>query len=121
MEKILTILKSKIHRATVTDANTEYQGSISIDERLMEQSDILPYEQVHVCDVNNGKRFVTYAIPGEKGQICVNGAAAKLVNVGDIVIILTYQQINASSEELASYHPKVVMVDSQNVAKEIRV
>jgi aspartate 1-decarboxylase len=106
------MLKSKIHRATVTGADINYEGSISIDTRLMEAADILPYEQVQVLNVNNGARFETYAIKGEKGEICLNGAAARLAVKGDIVIILTYQHIK--DEDLQSYHPKLVYVDSQN-------
>src|SRR5688572_33310703 len=80
------MMKSKIHRATVTDANLNYVGSISIDTRLMEQADILEWEQVTVVDINNGARFETYCIPGEPGQMCLNGAAARLVQPGDKII-----------------------------------
>ena len=106
------MLKSKIHRATVTDANLNYEGSITIDRNLMKAADILPYEQVHVVDVNNGARLVTYAIEGESGEICLNGAAARLVNKGDIVIILSYT--NVMESELKDYHPTLVYVDSKN-------
>jgi aspartate 1-decarboxylase len=106
------MLKSKIHRATVTDANINYEGSITIDRKLMQAANILPYEQVHVLDVNNGSRLATYAIEGESGEICLNGAAARLVNKGDIVIILTYADYQ--EEELKNYHPKLVYVDSKN-------
>jgi len=106
------MLKSKIHRATVTDANINYEGSITIDRKLMQAANILPYEQVHVLDVNNGSRLTTYAIEGESGEICLNGAAARLVNKGDIVIILTYADY--LEEELKNYHPKLVYVDSKN-------
>lgn len=106
------MLKSKIHRATVTDCNVNYEGSITIDRHLMQVADILPYEQVHVLDVNNGARLVTYAIEGETGEICLNGAAARLVSKGDIVIVLTYQ--NVADSELNNYHPKLVYVDSKN-------
>jgi len=106
------MLKSKIHRATVTDANINYEGSISIDRKLMQAANILPYEQVHVLDVNNGSRLTTYAIEGESGEICLNGAAARLVNKGDIVIILTYADYQ--EEELQDYHPKLVYVDNKN-------
>src|SRR5512137_1084778 len=88
-----TMLKSKIHRAHVTDANVNYEGSITIDRKLMEAADILPYEQVDVVNVNNGARFTTYAIVGEQGEICINGAAARLAVRGDIVIIISYQQM----------------------------
>ena len=84
------MLKSKIHRATVTDANLNYEGSITIDRNLMKAADILPYEQVHVVDVNNGARLVTYAIEGESSEICLNGAAARLVNKGDIAVSYTH-------------------------------
>ncbi len=106
------MLKSKIHRATVTDANLNYEGSITIDRKLMEAADILPYEQVHVVDINNGNRLVTYAIEGESGEICLNGAAARLVHKGDIVIILAYT--NVAENELRDFHPRLVYVDSKN-------
>ena len=106
------MLKSKIHRATVTDANIDYEGSITIDKKLMEAADILPYEQVHVLSINNGQRFTTYAIEGEKGEICLNGAAALLAKKGDIVIILTYATL--SEEEARALKPKVVFVDAKN-------
>ena len=106
------MLKSKIHRATVTDANLNYEGSITIDRNLMKAADILPYEQVHVVDVNNGNRLVTYAIEGESGEICLNGAAARLVHKGDIVIILAYT--NVMENELHDFHPTLVYVDAKN-------
>jgi aspartate 1-decarboxylase len=106
------MLKSKIHRATVTDANLNYEGSITIDRNLMKAADILPYEQVHVVDVNNGSRLVTYAIEGESGEICLNGAAARLVNKGDIVIILSYT--NVEDADLHDFHPTLVYVDVKN-------
>ena len=106
------MLKSKIHRATVTDANLNYEGSITIDRKLMQAADILPYEQVHVVDVNNGNRLVTYAIEGESGEICLNGAAARLVHKGDIVIILAYT--NVMENELHDFHPTLVYVDAKN-------
>jgi aspartate 1-decarboxylase len=108
------MLKSKIHRAHVTDANIDYEGSITIDRKLMAEADILPYEQVHVLNVNNGVRFSTYAIEGKEGsgEICLNGAAARLAVKGDIVIILTYCDV---SEEAAHNHqPRVVHVDAKN-------
>ncbi|MCX7912085.1 MAG: aspartate 1-decarboxylase [Dehalococcoidales bacterium] len=109
-----TMLKSKIHRARVTDANIDYEGSITIDRELMARADILPYEQVHVLNVNNGARFTTYAIEGEAGSgvICLNGAAARLAVKGDIVIILTYTQV--PEEEARNYQPKIVHVDEKN-------
>jgi aspartate 1-decarboxylase len=109
-----TMLKSKIHRATVTEANVDYEGSITIDKDLMEASDILPYEQVHVLDVDNGARLETYVIEGERGSgvICMNGAAARLIREGDKVIIISYQTV--SEADAVSVDPKVVFVDSKN-------
>lgn len=109
-----TMLKSKIHRATVTDANIDYEGSITIDRKLMEAADIIPYEQVHVLNINNGARFSTYAIEGEagSGEICLNGAAARLAVRGDLVIILTYTQV--PEEATKNYRPKIVYVDAKN-------
>ncbi|UCD08173.1 MAG: aspartate 1-decarboxylase [Dehalococcoidales bacterium] len=106
------MLKSKIHRATVTGADIDYEGSITIDTRLMKAADILPFEHVHVLNLNNGVRFETYAIEGEKGEICLNGAAARLAIKGDMVIILTYQQME--EEEAQTYTPKLVHVDKNN-------
>ena len=111
------MLKSKIHRARVTDANINYEGSITVDKKLLREADILPYEQVHVLNVNNGARFTTYAIEGEegKGDICLNGAAARLAVKGDIVIILTYTQV--AEEDLKTFHPKVVHVNENNQSR----
>ena len=108
------MMKSKIHRARVTEANINYEGSITIDSRLMKAADIVPYEQVHVLNVNNGARFTTYAIEGPEGRgdICLNGAAARLGMKGDIVIIITYTQM--SEADLVNYHPRVVHVDEHN-------
>ena len=106
------MLRSKIHRASVTDANLNYVGSISIDTRLMEAAGILPYEQLAIVDVDNGARFETYAIKGGPGEICLNGAAARLVSVGDKVILLTYADYDES--ELASHAPLIVHVDEKN-------
>ena len=116
-----TMLKSKIHRATVTDTNIDYEGSLTIDPVLMKAADILPYEQVHVLNLNNGQRFTTYAIEGRSGsgEICVNGAAARLVSKNDIVIILSYSLVN--EKDLASHSPKVVHVDAHNKVSHIRV
>jgi aspartate 1-decarboxylase len=113
-----TMLKGKIHRARVTDANVNYEGSISIDRKLMEAADILPYEQVDVVNVNNGARFTTYAIEGEKGEICINGAAARLAVRGDIVIILSYRQV--TDEEARQSSPRLVYVDADNVIVETK-
>ena len=92
---IRTMLKSKIHRATVTGADINYEGSVTLDPVLMETADILPYEQVQVLDINNGNRLTTYAIEGDRGagEVIINGAAARLVSVGDVVIILTYRDM----------------------------
>jgi len=113
-----TMLKGKIHRARVTDANIDYEGSISIDKKLMEEADILPYEQVHVLNVNNGARFETYAIEGASGEICINGAAARLASIGDTVIILSYCHVE--DEEARSLAPKLVYVDGKNAIIETK-
>ena len=109
-----TICKSKIHRATVTDANVEYPGSLTLDADLMKAADLLPYEQVHVVDVTNGARLVTYCIEGAPGSgtVCVNGAAARLVAPGDKVILIAYAQLAPS--EVESFSPKIVTVDERN-------
>lgn len=109
-----TMLRGKIHRATVTRADLEYVGSISIDTDLMEAAGIVEWEQVHVLDVTNGARLTTYAIeaPAGSGEICVNGAAAHLVNPGDLVIILNYEGV--PTEQLHEHHPRLVHVDSAN-------
>ncbi|MDA8358619.1 MAG: aspartate 1-decarboxylase [Actinomycetota bacterium] len=106
------MMKSKIHRATVTSANLNYVGSVSIDTELMALADILPYEQVAVLDIDNGARFETYAIEGGPGEICLNGAAARLVAPGDRVILITYADY--TREELDVYVPRVVHVDRSN-------
>jgi len=108
------MMKSKIHRATVTGANLNYVGSISLDTELMALADILPYEQVAVLDIDNGARFETYAIEGERGQICLNGAAARLVAPGDKVIIITYADYDDA--ELEGFEPTIVHVDANNTA-----
>ncbi|HUE58904.1 MAG TPA: aspartate 1-decarboxylase [Acidimicrobiales bacterium] len=108
------MLKSKIHRATVTEADLNYIGSISLDPELMAAADILEHEQVAVLDIDNGARFETYAIPGQPGQVCLNGAAARLVHVGDKVIVLTYADYEAA--ELEGHAPTVVHVDQWNKA-----
>jgi len=115
-----TMLKSKIHRARVTEANLNYEGSITIDQLLMEAADILPYEKVAVLDVDNGSRLETYAIEGEPGSgtICINGAAARLVSQGDRVIILSYT--NVDEAEARCWHPTLVYVNSQNVIRETK-
>jgi aspartate 1-decarboxylase len=112
------MLKSKIHRARVTEANIDYEGSITIDRKLMAAADILPFEQVHVLDVNNGSRFTTYAIEGETGEICINGAAARLAMRGDTVIILTYKDV--PEEQTLTHCPTLVYVDADNKIKGIK-
>ena len=111
---ILEMLKSKIHRATVTQAELNYVGSITIDESLMEAAGIYEYEKVQIADVDNGARFETYVIAGEAGSgiICLNGAAARMVSAGDKVIIMSYAQM--SPEEVKEYSPKVVFVNEKN-------
>jgi len=110
----LTAFKSKIHRARVTEANLNYEGSVTLDSDLMEAADILPHEQVQVLNVMNGERFDTYAIRGPRGSgvVCLNGPAARLAHVGDLVIILTYAEMER--EELLRHTPQVVMVDERN-------
>jgi len=110
----LTMLKSKIHRATVTEADVDYVGSITIDANLMEEANILEYEQVQVVDVNNGARFETYTIKGEPGSgiICLNGAAALCSNVGDKIIIMCYAKM--TPEEAKTNKPTVLFVDDNN-------
>ncbi len=107
-------MKSKIHRATVTEANLNYVGSITIDESLMEAADLLENEKVQIVNNNNGARLETYVIPGPRGSgvICLNGAAARLVQPGDVVIIISYAVI--SQEELSSHKPTIVFVDEKN-------
>ena len=109
-----TMLKSKIHRATVTEANLQYEGSITIDKDLIEAADMLPFEQVHVLDIDNGSRLETYVIEGERGsgEICINGAAARLVTAGDKVIIISYQTI--SEADALNLVPKLVYVNEKN-------
>ncbi|MEA2271681.1 MAG: aspartate 1-decarboxylase [Solirubrobacteraceae bacterium] len=108
------MLKSKIHRATVTGSDLHYVGSITIDAELLEEADILEHEQVHVVDVDNGARFETYTIAGPRGsgEITINGAAARLVHTGDTVIVISYAQYDP--DELASYRPRVVHVNKSN-------
>lgn len=108
------MMKSKIHRATVTEANLQYVGSVTIDTALMEATDILPNEKVQIVNNNNGARFETYVIPGERnsGTICLNGSAARQVQVGDHVIIISYAVL--TDEAAHQYNPKVVFVDDEN-------
>jgi aspartate 1-decarboxylase len=111
------MLGAKIHRATVTQADLHYEGSVTIDRTLLEASGILPHEQVHVWNVTRGTRFTTYALEGapDSGIICINGAAAHLAGVGDLVIITTFVTVN--DEELRTYQPRVILVDGQNRIK----
>ena len=110
----ITMLKSKIHRATVTEANIDYVGSITIDADLLDEANILEYEKVQIVDVNNGSRFETYTIKGERGSgiICLNGAAALCSNVGDKVIIMAYAEM--TPEEARENKPTVLFVDDEN-------
>lgn len=109
------MLKSKIHRATVTDANLEYEGSISIDPKLCAAADLVEFEKVDVYDCTNGNRLHTYVIWGKDGEICLNGAAAHLVDIGDLVIIGSY--IDVEEADIDSFKPKLVMVDADNRIK----
>lgn len=113
-----TMCKSKIHRATVTDANLAYEGSITLDPVLMEAADLLAYEHVHVVDIDNGARFETYVIRGDEdsGDVVLNGAAARLVQPGDKVIIMSYAEYEES--ELDEFEPKVIFVDGENRIRE---
>lgn len=115
-----TMLKSKIHRARVTDCNIDYEGSVTIDSNLLKAADILPYERVEILNVHNGARFSTYAIEGNagSGDVCLNGAAARLANRDDVVIILTYHEV--PSDEAAQVKPRMVYVDSLNRIKSTR-
>ena len=115
-----TILKSKIHRARITDSNLNYEGSLSIDPKLMEEADILPFEKVDVVNINNGHRFTTYAIKGKEnsGEITLNGGAARLGEIDDLVIIITYTSL--PDEEIVHHHPIVILVDENNNIKSIQ-
>lgn len=117
---IRTLLKSKIHRATVTDANVAYEGSITVDKHLMEAADLVPYEQVHVFNVTNGHRFYTYVIEGRRGSgvICTNGAAAHLARDGDSIIIASFASYDEN--EVSKHNPKLVYVDGENKIAKIK-
>lgn len=112
------MFKSKIHRARITQADLYYEGSLTVDEELMEAADLLPYEKVAIVNINNGERFETYLIKGERGSrtICLNGAAARKAAVGDQVIIISYTTL--SDEEARTYKPTIVLVDDDNNIKE---
>ncbi len=114
------MLKSKIHRATITEANLNYEGSFTIDLDILEEAGILPYEKVAVVNINNGERMETYTIPGERGkkEFCLNGAAARKGAPGDLVIAMTYA--NYSEEELKSYKPTIILLDGENNIKSIK-
>lgn len=114
------MLKSKIHRCTVTQADLHYEGSVTIDRLLLEAADIAPFEEVHCWNVTRGTRFATYAIEGkpDSGVICINGAAAHLVNPGDLMILATFTTLE--EKEVAGYQPKVVFVDDRNRVRELR-
>ena len=114
------MLNSKIHRATITDTSIDYEGSITIDERLMKEANMLPFEQVRIYNISNGERFETYTLPGKdgSGEICVNGAAARKVSKGDLIIIVSYLIMN--EEEAGRHKPMCILVDSNNKkAKEL--
>lgn len=117
---LLNLMKSKIHCATVTEANLAYMGSITIDEALMEAAHILPHERVQVVDNNNGARLETYVIKGARGSgvVCLNGAAARCVQPGDIVIIMSYAMM--TEEEARTHTPIVVIADEKNQPREVR-
>ncbi len=114
----LSMLKCKIHRATVTDADLNYEGSVSIDPQLVKASGLLVNERVDIYNVNNGARFSTYVIHGKKGEICLNGAAARHVQKGDLVIICAY--CGLTEQEARAHKPNVVFVDSKNKVKLIK-
>ncbi len=111
---IRRMLKSKIHRATVTEADLNYEGSVTVDEQLMQAASLVEYEQVDVLDITNGNRLTTYVIKGEPGSgtICLNGAAARLVHVGDLVIIVSYADYH--EDEIPDHEPIVIVVDENN-------
>jgi len=116
---VRTICKSKIHGATVTEANLQYTGSVTLDPLLMRAADLVPYEQVHVLNLNTGARFETYCLEGRPGSgvVCLNGAAARLAVVGDKVIVISYAQV--PDEELAQATPKVVFLDEHNHVRHV--
>jgi aspartate 1-decarboxylase len=108
------MFKSKIHRATVTQSDVDYEGSLTVDSNLLKAADILPYEEIHVWNISRGTRFRTYALPGEAGSgvVCVNGAGAHLVHVGDLVIVATFTEMDDTAAR--SHRPRVVLVDGKN-------
>lgn len=116
---IRTMYKSKIHRATLTDADLHYEGSATVDSDLLDAADILPYEKVQIVNVNNGNRLETYVIEGERGggEICLNGAAARLGQPGDVVIIISYADV--ADAEARQWEPKTILVDEHNKIKSV--
>jgi aspartate 1-decarboxylase len=114
----VTMLKAKIHRATVTDADLNYEGSVSIDPKLVEAAGLREFERVEIYNCNNGERFATYVIFGKDGEICLNGAAARLVHKGDLVIIAAYAQYD--DKEAATHKPNLVFVDENNRMKTLK-
>lgn len=114
----ITLLKCKIHRATVTDADLNYEGSISIDPKLVEAAGLREFEKVEIYNCNNGNRFATYVIFGKDGEICLNGAAARLVHKGDLVIIAAYASMD--EKEAQTHKPNLVFVDANNRIKELK-
>ena len=116
---IRTLCKSKLHRALVTEANVNYAGSVTLDTHLMKAADLRPYEQVHIVDVDNGVRLVTYCIegPAGSGTVCINGAAARLISAGDHVIIISYAQL--TDQEAERFRPTVVLLDARNRVRDI--
>ncbi|ADN01188.1 aspartate 1-decarboxylase [Spirochaeta thermophila] len=113
----IEVLKSKIHRAVVTETRLDYEGSISVDPELYRAAGMFPHEKVDVFNLNNGARFTTYLIDGRPGEICINGAAARLAQPGDLVIIVSYAHL--TPEEASSWQPTVVLVDDRNTVKEV--
>jgi aspartate 1-decarboxylase len=114
-----TVCRSKLHGATVTEANVHYTGSLTLDAHLMSAADLAPYEQVHVVDIDNGARIVTYCIegPAGSGTVCVNGAAARLIPAGDRIIVISYAQVTPA--ELEGLSPKIVLLDRQNRIRDV--
>ncbi len=110
---LINILKSKIHRATVTGSDLNYEGSIAIDTELMKSANLNEFEKVEIYNINNGQRFSTYVIKGKAGEVALNGAAARLVQKGDLIIITCFVMID--EKELNKHHPKIVLVDDKNV------
>jgi aspartate 1-decarboxylase len=115
------MLKSKIHRATVTEADVNYEGSLTLDTRLLEEADIIAFEEVHVWNITRGTRFRTYAMVGEPGSgvVCANGAAALLVEPGDLIIIATFTTLD--NEEARTFQPRIVFVDERNRIKSVKI